>query len=285
MPQSLPREFAAILLAALVILAPSAAVAARLVAIGSDVTEILFALGAGDEVVAIDDSSAYLPGVPALPRVGYMRALSAEGTIAQRPDLVLVTHGAGPDAVLAQLRAAGVRIEMMPEARNAASLADKIRRIASSVGRQAEGERLAAAVTERLTAIAARIAAEPPQASAIVILAAAPGRIMAGGTDTAADAVLTLAGARNAFGGTSGYKPLTPEAAVAANPDLIIVPSHVLAIAGDREAILADRAIASTRAGREGRLLVVDTVRLLSFGPRLPDAVEEVHAALREARR
>jgi iron complex transport system substrate-binding protein len=70
----------------------SAAAAERIVSIGGDVTEIAFALGAGDEVIARDSTSLQPEAVKKLPDVGYMRQLNAEGILALKPSLVLTTE-------------------------------------------------------------------------------------------------------------------------------------------------------------------------------------------------
>ncbi|HEY1098095.1 MAG TPA: ABC transporter substrate-binding protein, partial [Myxococcota bacterium] len=93
----------------------AAAPPARIVAVGGGVTESVFALGLGDRVVAVDGSSVFPAAVTTLPQVGYHRALSAEGVISQRPDVVVLTDEAGPPAAIAQLKAAGVNVVVIPE--------------------------------------------------------------------------------------------------------------------------------------------------------------------------
>ncbi|WP_043353303.1 ABC transporter substrate-binding protein, partial [Methylobacterium sp. B1] len=111
-------------------LAPRAAAAqaaTRIAALGGAVTEILYRLGAGGRIVAVDTTSLYPPeALREKPNVGYLRALSAEGLLAQQPDLIIATEGAGPPAVLAQLREAGLRVETVTEPPSPEGVLDKI---------------------------------------------------------------------------------------------------------------------------------------------------------------
>src|SRR5690606_15997988 len=105
MIQMISRLGAALLLALAGWLVPAAAAAPqRIVAIGSDVVEIMIALGVEGRIVATDSSAATLPGMGEITKVGYMRSVSAEGILSQRPDLVLLSITAGPPDVLTQLR-------------------------------------------------------------------------------------------------------------------------------------------------------------------------------------
>ena len=91
-----------------------AAGATRVVVLGGDLTEIAFALEAGGRLVAADDTSLWPPEAGVLPKVGYLRRLSAEGILSLAPDLVLASAEAGPPAVLDQLRSAGVVVAAGP---------------------------------------------------------------------------------------------------------------------------------------------------------------------------
>ncbi|HET9067515.1 MAG TPA: ABC transporter substrate-binding protein, partial [Amaricoccus sp.] len=83
------------------LLAPRARAAGRRVLVlGGDLAEIAFAIGAGGEVVATDDTAIWPPEAEALPKIGYLRRLSAEGVLSLAPDLVLASPDAGPPAVM-----------------------------------------------------------------------------------------------------------------------------------------------------------------------------------------
>jgi iron complex transport system substrate-binding protein len=264
------------LLAALV-LATTAQASDRIVALGSDVAEILFALGKGGAVVATDDSATFPPASASRPKIGYFRSLTPEPILAQRPSLVLAGEGAGPEAVLRQIAGTGVRIVVVPGGHDAAAVPAKIRAVGRAVGAEAAAERLARDTATALAAVARGQKGAQPRM--LLVLATAPGRVLAAGRGTAGDGFIRLAGGRNVFA-ADGYKPISAEAAIAAAPDVILVPSHVVDTLGGVAGLAKDPVLARTPAAKAGRILVVDSQSALNFGPRLPEAVARVRGTL-----
>lgn len=246
----------------------------RIVAIGGAVTETLFALGMGSQVVAVDTSSSYPEAVHALPRVGYQRTLAAETVLAFRPTLVLASHEAGPPAALAQLRAAGVRVEVLPEASEPRGAAARVRQIGALLGR---GE-AAAALARPLDELVARRVASAPRV--LFLFARGGSAAMVAGERSPAAAMIELAGGVNATRGFSGYKALSGEAVLAAAPEVVLVPSRSLTALGGSEALWKLPGLAQTPAGRAARLVAMDDLLLVGFGPRLAEAVAQLSRAL-----
>lgn len=251
--------------------AGAARAAERIVTLGSDATEIVFALGRGAEVVAIDESSLYPAQAQKLPKLGYFRTLAPEPILAARPTLVIVADGAGPEAVLGKIEQAGVKLVRLKDPHSVAGVTAKVRAVAAATGTTRQGEKLVADIEARM----AKTPANAKQPRMLLILAQAPGRLMAAGSGTAGDSFIRLSGGTNAFPG-AGYKPLSAEGALAAKPDYILIPSHVLGIAGGLDAIRKDAALARTPAAQAGRVIVVDSLGALNFGPRLPEAVAKL---------
>lgn len=254
--------------------------AQRIVALGGDVAEIVAALGRESLLVGCDETCVFPAALARLPRAGYVRAFSAEGVLSLRPSAVVASAAAGPPAAIAQLRAAGVPVALIPEARDEASLIAKVRAVGAAIGARAAAEQLAGEIAARLDRLERSVAADPRRPRTLALMAGARGALMAAGPGTAADAVIRLAGGRNVFT-AAGVKPLTPEAGLAAAPDVLLAPSHALDSLGGRGRILANPALAATPAARAGRLVSMDSLKLLGFGPRLPEAAEELFIALR----
>lgn len=252
----------------------------RVVSIGGAVTEIVYALGAQDRLVARDTTSTFPQEAEALPDAGYMRALSAEGVMAMKPDMVLAIEGSGPPEQLAVLQSTGVRIETIPEGYDGKAIAEKIRKIGAALGKEHEAEALATKVAQDLAAAAA--SADKPVAErkrVLFILSLQDGRIQAAGSGTSAEAIIRLAGAENAVGDISGFKAITPEALTKARPDVILMMArgqHAMSA----EQVFADPALALTPAARSKSLIVMDGLHLLGFGPRTADAVRKLSVAL-----
>lgn len=255
----------------------------RVVSVGGDVTEIVCALGAEQRLVGVDSTSTHPASLNGLPVVGYMRALSAEGVLSLAPQVVLAASQAGPPVVLRQLADAGVKVVRVPAGYSFESLLAKLDVVAEALALQHAGEALAAELNARwqeCTALVAQLRARRAQAPRVMYIMAHGNAVMVSGTQTGADAVIGLAGGRNALEAMEGYKPLSAEAVVAAAPDVIVVSREGLEMAGGVEGVLAMPGVAMTPAGRAGRFEAFDAVFLLGFGPRLPEAVSALATAL-----
>lgn len=251
---------------------------ARIVTIGGPVTEAVFALGAGGRVVGVDATSTFPPEVAALPEVGYLRALAAEGILALDPELVVASADAGPPATLDTLRAAGVRVELLPPVDSVVGAANRIRSIGRSLGEPGPADALADRV--EADGAAAVAAAARPSGRVLYLYARGAGAPMVGGRDTAIAAMLGLVGATSAVTAWSGYRPLTAEAIVEARPDAIVMPARVHALLGGTAGVLALPGIAETPAGATRRVVALDDQLLVGFGPRLPEAIAALDRAL-----
>lgn len=256
--------------------------AQRLVTVGGAVTEIVYALGAGARVVATDTTSTWPAAAQALPRVGYQRALAAEGVLSMRPTLLIATADAGPPVALTQLRGAGVRVLQLDAGHRADQVGGTIRTIAASLALDDAGRTLAERFDADWAAARQQVAALPGRPRALFILDHGGASPMVAGDGTAAAAMIDYAGAVNVMAGRfNGYRPLTLEAALAAAPDIIVTTDEAIATAGGRAAFLARPGLAALPAARAGRLVTLDALRLLGFGPRLPAAVLDLAQRMR----
>jgi iron complex transport system substrate-binding protein len=252
----------------------------RVVSVAGALTEIVNALGAGDRLVAVDTTSVYPPSVQSLPRVGYMRALSAEGILSARPTLVLLSTDAGPPQVVDQLRAADVKLVVVEDGHDAAGVPAKIRAVASALAIPERGEALARSVADTFAAVAQVVAAVPRRPRVLFVLSTGRGAPMAAGRNTAADSMIRLAGGENAVTGYVGYKPLSSESAAAAAPEIVLAMQQTVEQAGGADAFMKQLQLGATLAGRERRLVALDGNYLLGFGPRAPMAVADLARAI-----
>jgi len=250
--------------------------APRIVSIGGGVTEILFRLGAEAQLVGTDTTSLYPPAAQATPKVGYARTLSAEGVLALRPSLLIASAAAGPPVVIEQLREAGVAMVRADPAHSIEALIANVRTIALAIGRPEAGERLVNELEDewRRLQAAMRVPATPPRV--LFVLSHVAGNVQVAGQDTAADALIRLAGAQNAMQGFRGFRPLAAEAVISAAPDLLLTTRQGIEALGSERQLLAQPGLALTPAGRAGRVLARDALFLLGGGPRLPQAVAEL---------
>lgn len=252
----------------------------RIVSVGSALTEIVYALGAEDLLVGVDTTSLYPAAARALSQVGYMRALSAEGVLSLKPTLVIATTAAGPATTLDQLRATGVEILVLPDHYDYDSVIAKIAAVGRVTGKTTEADAMIARGRADMEKLTKKLAAATGKPRVLFLLSMSGGAPQAAGRDTAADGIIRLAGGTNAIDAYAGYRPLTPEAVLASRADFILVTSHTVQAMGGIEAILDQPAVRRTPAGRAGKVLQFDTLLLLGFGPRTPQAALELAAAL-----
>ncbi|MBX3578909.1 MAG: ABC transporter substrate-binding protein [Rhizobiaceae bacterium] len=274
----------------LALLAPAGAVdlagpvpdTSRVVAIGGSITEIVFALGEQEMLVARDSTSVFPPAAFDLPDIGYMRAISPEGVLSVSPTAILALAGTGPTEAVEVLRKAAVPYVEIPDAFDAAGIVDKIERVGKALGVDDRAKALSEQVSADLEKTHALVSAIAERKKVLFILSFQDGKILGAGEGTAANGILTLAGADNAVHGFPGYKPLTDEAILEGNPDVILVMDR--GGGGDHSAqdaqLLAHPAIASTPAGQNKALVRMDGAYLLGFGPRTAVAARDLAAAL-----
>lgn len=254
--------------------------AKRIVSIGGTVTEIIYALGDDARIVAVDSTSTYPASAADKPDVGYIRQLSAEGVLSQKPDLIIAEAGAGPADAMAILKASGIPIVTIPTPPEAGAIAGKIRAVGAAVGKDDAANKLASEVDAALKTLGTRVSALPePKKRVLFALSLANGRVMAAGTDTSADAIIRLAGGINAASGISGYKPLSDEAVIAAAPEVVLVMDNP-AMHLTAEQAFALPALQSSPAGKTKAFIAMDGLYLLGLGPRTPQAALDLAAKL-----
>jgi len=261
-----------------------ATAAERVVSVGGSITEIVYALGEADRLVAVDSTSLYPEAATELPDVGYLRQLSAEPILSLEPTLVLAEPDAGPPAALDQLRAAEVELVVVSDDTSPTGVGNKIAAVAAALDVPEAGRALSNRVAGEFAALARDREALSARPTVLFLLAVGNGAPLAGGAGTSSQAVIALAGGVNAVKGFTGYKPLSPEAIVGAAPDFILVTERTLDLLGGRDGLRALPGIAATPAGQaEDGIVAMDGLKLLGFGPRTPEAARELMDTLHPA--
>ena len=248
----------------------------RIVVAGGDLTEIVFALGEGENIVGVDQTSTWPEATTDLPQIGYVRRLAPEGILSLAPDLVLLADDAGPQIALDQLTAAGVDLAKAPPSKTVDAIPEKIAFVGAALDREAEARALVKSFQQELDAVRSKISTLPTGPQVLFILSIQGGAPLVGGRDTTADEMIRLAGAENAGAMLNGYKPMNKEAILAAAPDVILMMDQHATRAGGIEGILSRPEIALTPAGQAGRAVTMEGMLLLGFGPRTPEAVAKL---------
>ena len=260
--------------------------AQRIVSIGGPVTELIYLLGAGERVIARDTTSRYPAEVNALPDVGYMRQLSAEGVLSVDPDLIVTRDTAGPVEAMDQLRAAAIPMVEVHDGFSAEAVVTAMRTVGTALGLADKGETLAQQAEADFADLAA-LTANAPKARVMFVLSNQAGRLNVAGRGTGADGIIALAGGTNVMADDfEGYKIASNEAIISAAPDLIIMMDRTGMAEMDhaQDDVLAIPAVKLTPAGMKGGLVRIPPAAL-GFGPRTAQFARDLHQAFVDAAR
>ena len=247
----------------------------RIISIGGAATEIVFALGKGDEVVAVDLSSTYPPAARQLPQVGYIRQISPEGVLSMKPDLVVTSESLGPPAAKAAMKQVSIPVVWCPEPDSPEALYASLEKVGQALDREAEAAKLTAQIQEQLTDLELATA-QWPEAPRVLFFMQPPTPTRAGmvaGSSTRADELVKLAGGENAASDVTRYQPYALESIIAAQPEVILLGTSAGHGAGpkDAEALMGMKQLSEVPAVKNGRVITVP-MDDLSFGPRLGEA-------------
>lgn len=232
--------------------------AERVISAGSSVTELIFALGGQEQLIAVDVTSNE-PRTRELPQVGYHRQLSAEGLLALNPTQLIGSDEMGPESTLRQLRSAGVKVSVINSDPDAQGLLERIDQIAQLTNRQTAAKSLKRQVNDSLQQLKDGQPEQSPLKVLFLLLHEGRAANVAG-LNTIPDTLITLAGARNpAAEMISAYKPLSMEALITMQPDVILVSGRSYDQLGGAEAILeALPMLKATPAGIHQRIVTID---------------------------
>lgn len=253
----------------------SAQAAERIVVAGGSLTELIYAMDAGNRVVGADETTSYPPQTEALPHIGYWKQLSSEGILSLRPDSFITWQDAGPQLVFDQLRAQKVNVVTLPRIpATVEQMYANIHTLAKNLDAVEQGNALVNNLSQRLENVARSSASKPAPVKALFILSAGGSAPQVAGKGSVADAIMTLAGAQN-VAQHSQYRSYSAEALIAANPEVIVVTSQM--VEGDINRLSTVAGITRTAAWKNQRIVTLDQALILGMGPRVADAVETLH--------
>lgn len=247
----------------------------RVVTLGAGVTETVFALGLGEVVVGVDVSSMHPPAALRKPKVGYIRMTSAEGIASLTPDLVLAGSTLGPATVKTQLKSAGIRLELVEKPTSIEGALERIRKIGALLKKEAIATQLVNSINEQISA-AKKLQTSKTKPRILFVFVHGGTSVNVAGTGTAADVMIKAAGGINAVDSFEGYKPITAEALLAAKPDIVLATTRSLKAVGGEKGLWATPGLALTPAGQKKKVVLIDDLKLLGFGPRTGDAIVEL---------
>jgi iron complex transport system substrate-binding protein len=248
----------------------------RIVPLVGNLSEVVFSLGLGDNVVGRDISATF-PEAADLPLVTEAHDVSAESVLSLRPTLVLADTETGPPEALDHLRNVGVPVLVLEQAESIEDIATRIRTVAAALGVPDAGERLVDRTEAELAAVTDRIPAGADRPSvAFLYLRGQAAVYLIGGPGAGTDSLIEAAGGIDAGTAQGLAEAFTPLTSVAAAPDAILMTTTGLESVGGIAGLLEIPGIAQTPAGRAQRIITVEDGLLFSFGTRTPEALAQI---------
>jgi len=256
----------------------------RVISLVPALTEIVFAIGAGDKVVAVSSYDEDPPQVRSLPKVGALIDPDVERIIALRPDLVLL-YGSQADLMTQLGRAAIPYFEYRHGGLK--NVTDTIQRLGQRLGQAAPADALAGSIEARLSALRQRTAKlEKPRT--LLVFGRESGSLRSiyasGGRGFLHD-MLEAAGGVNVFADVNAESVEASTEMILSRAPAVIVELHSEMLpAGQRYEIDAWKSLASVPAVRANRIYTLTGKSLVVPGPRVAEAAEQMAAVLHPPR-
>lgn len=248
----------------------------RIVSLNGAISEILCALGAESQIVGVDVTSNYPEVLKSKTKVGHNRNISAEGVLSLQPTLIITFDNQLNPQLLDQLKAAKVKTVILKQELSVQGTRNLIAEVATAIGQQAKAASLQKTFDQQMAAVAVK----PLHKKVLFIYARGAGVMQVSGTNTSLDKMITLAGGENAMT-FAEFKPLSSEALVAANPDVILMFESGLSSVGGVDGLVKLPGVAQTNAGKNKKVISMDGELLSGFSIRLPQAIQELYNKLK----
>lgn len=249
----------------------------KIVSLNGAISEVLAVLGVESQIVGVDVTSTYPEALQIkATNLGHVRSITAESILGLKPTVVFATSNDINPTLSQQLKAANVSLVLIDQEYSPAGTKKLITDVATYLKKENYQP-----ILENIDNKIATLKAFDKKPKVLFIYARGAGNLMVAGKETALHHMIELAGAVNAAHALTDFKPLTPEALLTTNPDVIVMFDSGLQSLGGVEALLKVEGIAATNAGKNKKVITMDGQLLSGFGPRLGEAVVELNNKLK----
>ncbi|OFV67654.1 MAG: iron ABC transporter substrate-binding protein [Candidatus Syntrophoarchaeum caldarius] len=253
----------------------------RIVSLAPSTTEILFAIGAGDRVVGVDDYSNYPPEATHLVKVGSYATINIEQVVDLKPDLVVAAYGNGIEVIDALSNLGIPVVGLNPGGLD--EILDSINLLGKITGCEENATRLTDEMRARIVAVES-MAATKDKPSVFYVIWHDP--LWTAGNGTFEDEMISIAGGKNIASDLDSYSIISLEKVIDSDPDVIITTSGGgMGVAGSNlsyEYITTNPRFAGISAVKEGKVYVIDADIATRPGPRIVDALEEIYRCIHD---
>jgi iron complex transport system substrate-binding protein len=254
-----------------------------IVSIGGAITETLFALGVGESVKAIDITSTYPERTQSIAQLGHLSAISIENVLSFNPTLILATQdqNSGID-LFSQLKESNAPLQTINAPLSVEDAKVLISNVGEAINKKEEAAILVAGIDSDLTQLSEFLSHQLQSPKVLFIYSRGSNMLMVGGKNTGADVMIKLAGGINVAESIDGFKPLSPEALIQYNPDVILLFDSGLESLNGLDGVLKMPGVMETNAGKNNKIVAMDGHYLMGFGPRVGKAAIELAQKIRE---
>ncbi len=250
----------------------------KIVSLNGGITEIIAALGHEKEIVGTDATSTFPESLTTTAKdLGHTRSMTIEPIMALAPNLILASDkDLNPD-LLGKIKSSGIKSEIFPQEFTINGTKNLIEQVAKSLGNN-DYQKLNDKIDQDIKQL------QPMTKKPKVLFIYARGNmLMVAGKNTPMTNMIEISGAENAANSFEDFKPLTPEAVVQSNPDVLLFFTTGLQGAGGMEGVLKMPGISQTNAGKNKKIISMDGGLMSSFGPRVGEAALALNKLLVES--
>lgn len=248
----------------------------KIISLNGAITEVLVNLGEEKNIVGVDVTSNYPKSIETTAKdLGHVRSITIESIMALQPTVLFASDKDLNPELMEKLQASKIKVELVHQEFSANGTAKMIEQVAKTLNKS-NYQPMIDAINSKLK----EVVALDPQPKVLFIYARGAGNLMVGGEGTPLDAMIRMAGGENAAQGITDFKPLTPEALISSNPDVILMFESGLQSIGGIDGLLKIDGIAKTKAGMNKKVIAMEGQYLSGFGPRLGNAVVDLNQAL-----
>jgi cobalamin transport system substrate-binding protein len=258
----------------------SAAAPTRIVSLSATATESLFAIGAGKQVVAVDDQSDYPKQAPHTTLSGFTP--NVEAIVGYKPDLVIAAYD--PAGIAATLRGLGIRVLVQDAAKTIEGAYAQIRQLGAVTGHAREAAAVVARMKKRIGELLAK---STRRARGLTVYHELEPDLYSATSKTFIGQIYSKFGLKNiadaADTGETGYPKLSPEYVVSQSPDIVVL-ADIRCCGQSAKTVAARPGWSRISAVRTGTIVRIDDSIASRWGPRIVDFVRAIAAALARLR-
>lgn len=251
----------------------------RIVSLAPSITEILFAIGAGERLVGVTTYCDYPPEAKRITKIGEFKNIDAEKVLALKPDIAIGTEDGNPIEVLQRLPKLGIRVKTFQP-----GTFQEICESITEIGKLVAEESNARALRDQMEKRCEEVVANRPVRSPGVLLLYGSDPLVAAGEGSIGDELIRLTGGKNVMAGSPGpYVTINIENIIAKNPDVILELSMGTEKGSDEIAQKRWARWQSVTAVRNRQIYLLDPDLITRPGPRIVDGLALIADAIREA--